>query len=398
MKIMAMIAIAAMAGMSAQARKTGQAEKRKVMVCVKAEPNDDVVRAQAIASRMFAKIGVSIEWHNSLRACPASEEPAIVVSLNTHTSENDHPGAMGFAEGDHIQVLYDRVDRDHARVRYLLAHVLVHEITHVLQGVGWHAETGVMKAQWDEDDLFQMTRKPLPFTEYDVLLIQKGLDARMSDRIQRHASSLDSLQYSTSAGELTYFCKSFGQLKTTVMGASGISGRPHHNPDDFCGCLKRPRFIAQDSAHYIGCRDSSKRTATREHFVQYRAKTEYIGAHIERLPLGLLGSHVGRRAQHRAFDRTCHVGICFSYQLCQSEVEEFHRPAFGDHDVSGLQIVVDDAFAVRRFQCFGNLPCVVESSLKWERSLKRLALDEFHHQRSIFDAVNLRDIGMVERR
>ena len=107
---------------------------------------------------------------------------------------------------------------------------------------------------------------------------------------------------------------------------------------------------------------------------------------------------VGRRAQHHAFDRTGHVGICLSDQLCQSEVEQFHRTAFGDHDVPGLQIAVDDAFAVRRSECFGDLLCVVESSLKRERSLKRLALDEFHHQRSIFDAVNLRDIRVVERR
>ena len=55
---------------------------------------------------------------------------------------------------------------------------MVHEVTHILQGIPWHSESGVMKAQWDASDFLQMTWKPLPFTDDDVDLIQRGLDAR----------------------------------------------------------------------------------------------------------------------------------------------------------------------------------------------------------------------------
>ena len=40
----------------------------------------------------------------------------------------------------------------------LLAHVLVHEITHVLEGVDRHTGQGVMKARWTEDDLALMAQ------------------------------------------------------------------------------------------------------------------------------------------------------------------------------------------------------------------------------------------------
>jgi hypothetical protein len=36
----------------------------------------------------------------------------------------------------------------------------------------------VMKAGWGDDELFQMGRKPLEFTEVDVVLIHQGIAAR----------------------------------------------------------------------------------------------------------------------------------------------------------------------------------------------------------------------------
>jgi hypothetical protein len=51
--------------------------------------------------------------------------------------------------------------------------VLVHEITHILQGVDRHSESGIMKAQWTIDDYRAMASKPLSFTPLDVKLIQR---------------------------------------------------------------------------------------------------------------------------------------------------------------------------------------------------------------------------------
>jgi hypothetical protein len=61
------------------------------------------------------------------------------------------------------------------RMGILLAHVLVHEITHVLQGVDRHSAQGVMKAHWDIPDFRAMQMHPLPFDDLDVLLIHAGV-------------------------------------------------------------------------------------------------------------------------------------------------------------------------------------------------------------------------------
>ncbi len=57
----------------------------------------------------------------------------------------------------------------------LLAHELVHEITHILQCLDRHSETGVMKARWTADDYCEMRWKPLTFTPEDIQLIHLGM-------------------------------------------------------------------------------------------------------------------------------------------------------------------------------------------------------------------------------
>jgi hypothetical protein len=57
----------------------------------------------------------------------------------------------------------------------LYAHVLVHEITDMLEGVEHHSETGVMKAHWTEHDVADMSIEPLSFEPIDVKLIEYGL-------------------------------------------------------------------------------------------------------------------------------------------------------------------------------------------------------------------------------
>jgi hypothetical protein len=62
----------------------------------------------------------------------------------------------------------------------LLAHVLVHEITHILQGTEQHSGSGIMKAVWTHQDHLQMLTGALPFTPQDVEMIHRGLAARAS--------------------------------------------------------------------------------------------------------------------------------------------------------------------------------------------------------------------------
>jgi hypothetical protein len=165
----------------ASARATG-----KVRVCVNSNNYTSTIvlmRAEAITSRMFATAGVTVEWHSAApAACRESQQTrTVVLDFVTNTPPSRHPGAMAYAqvyEAVHIVVLYDRIEKSAngpTQVSTLLAHVMTHEITHLLQGVSRHSRTGVMKANWDAHDFAQMAYKPLPFAPEDIELIQLGL-------------------------------------------------------------------------------------------------------------------------------------------------------------------------------------------------------------------------------
>ena len=154
--------------------------QRSVTVCMNPGANAPAVyRAQSAASQMmFAGAGVQLIWQGDLRRC-AVPTTGIVIRLEGATPSDHYPRAMAYAmpyERTTIVVFYDRVQA--ANVPPLLPHVLVHEITHVIQGVAVHSTSDMMKARWERRDYIDMRRRPLQFTEEDVFLIHRGLDAR----------------------------------------------------------------------------------------------------------------------------------------------------------------------------------------------------------------------------
>jgi len=178
MRTMALAVMAA--GIAAQAGEPDQ----KVTVCMQTDVDASVRQAQATASKIFAGIGVTLEWRRDRRSCPEGTG-IILINLANRTPQGYHPGALAFAllhEGVHIEVFYDRIRKTVGprTAPSLLAHVLAHEIAHLLQGVSRHAEAGVMKAQWDAKDYQRIAWQPLSFTEHDVRLIHLGLEARAS--------------------------------------------------------------------------------------------------------------------------------------------------------------------------------------------------------------------------
>jgi hypothetical protein len=179
MKIMPMMVIAIVMEIGARAD-----EVTVYVQGLSAVPAPVLSRAQALANEIFAGVGVKIEWRRGqpTRAQSRSEKP-IVVEMITDTPRELKPGALAFArpyEGVHIDVFYDRIHEatEPELTPNVLAHVLVHEITHILQGTCRHSDTGVMKARWTHTDYMEMGQKPLSFTEEDTQLIRSGLVVR----------------------------------------------------------------------------------------------------------------------------------------------------------------------------------------------------------------------------
>jgi hypothetical protein len=177
MKIMAIAAMTSVVGMTAPAERTVTLYVHNGL-----STRGVLYPAQQRAAKMFAEVGVRLDWRTGRPfGTQARRDPVIVVSIAEQAPAGYSPEALASAkvyEGVHITVFWDRVAplSRFAQPAVVLAHVLVHEITHILQGVDRHSETGVMKAHWTPEDYRTMTSKPLPFTPLDLLLIRLSLE------------------------------------------------------------------------------------------------------------------------------------------------------------------------------------------------------------------------------
>ncbi len=173
-------------GINIQASEKERTSAHEVTVCIESGNTWESELAQLTAKKVFAEIGVTVKFHKEGK-CPANREGMIRIHLNTGVPAERFPGALAYTkpyEGIHIEVFADRIRKMvfAPKMHALLAHVLVHEITHILQGVNRHSERGIMKAKWEQEDFQKMGWKPLTFTEHDIRLIHLGLEARASGR------------------------------------------------------------------------------------------------------------------------------------------------------------------------------------------------------------------------
>lgn len=140
-------------------------------------------QARAMAARMFAAAGIRLEWCDRASHCRDWED-RIVITLRPTAPAALPQAAMAEAfsfEGRNIRIYLDRMpatDGGASLTPAFWAHVLVHELTHMLQNSDVHAEHGVMKARWDRHDLSAIRHQPLPFTATDIKLIHDGLARR----------------------------------------------------------------------------------------------------------------------------------------------------------------------------------------------------------------------------
>jgi hypothetical protein len=136
------------------------------------------VQAEALASKMFAGIGVTLNLREA--RTPAADAAAITIKFVDNTPDGLLPLAWAYAlpyEGVHIRIFWDRMERESGS-HQLLAHVMVHEITHILQAVDGHSAEGIMNARWTKQERLALESRPLCFTAVDVDLIYQGMDAR----------------------------------------------------------------------------------------------------------------------------------------------------------------------------------------------------------------------------
>lgn len=138
--------------------------------------------AKRMASKVFQKAGVTLVWGSARPAEP--QKIWLEVQVVEGVPDGVFPGALAVSHpysacSKGVTVFMDRIRARTRRPEHetaLLAYVLVHEITHAIQGVDRHSETGVMKARWDPEDYAAIFDRRLGFMDWDITLIQQGLD------------------------------------------------------------------------------------------------------------------------------------------------------------------------------------------------------------------------------
>ena len=162
--------------------------------------------------------------------------------------------------------------------------------------------------------------------------------------------------------------------------------------------------------------------AARGHFVENDAEGKEISAQIEFFAASLFGGHVGNGAEggpgtgeivvatgvhsvaggngERLFQRG-------TENFGEAEVEDLGLTAFGNENVGGLDVAMDDALGVGGVECIGNLDAEVEDGIGFEGApfdamFERVAFEKLHGDEVaavvIPDVVDGADVGMVQGR
>ncbi len=146
--------------------------------------------AEELASKMLATAGVKAHWNPARgrqavyhTGCPNPALSIKVFFASPEVTRADDAKALGYTypydtENHRIVLSYYRLPpgiRNSLRLSSaVLAHMLVHEITHLLQRTEHHSHSGVMKKAWSSNDYNQMKDEPLPFEPEDLVLIRIG--------------------------------------------------------------------------------------------------------------------------------------------------------------------------------------------------------------------------------
>jgi hypothetical protein len=167
-------------------------EKPDVSVCLSgADDLYTVSRAETLASTMLRGAGASVEFHGeNSRFCRRDNGQALTITFVSRLPPGLARGTLASAwpyEGSHIAIYYDQLPPERT---YILAHILVHEIAHMLEGTIRHSDFGVMNANWSRAEVAQMRFRNLPFTELDKMLIQAGITPSSHRHVSSSASAI----------------------------------------------------------------------------------------------------------------------------------------------------------------------------------------------------------------
>ena len=228
------------------------------------------------------------------------------------------------------------------------------------------------------------------------------------------------------AGSSAFVSTSWMAIRASAMSCSRSFGLRSQaaaqqlaNARRCCGWKRRPvDLLSQDRGEHLRRVFSGERARAGEHLVEHQAERPDVRALVDELSFRLLGRHVGGgaeddahlreggRREGRREGRVRRGGRGGRGSLGEAEIEHLDGAVGAELDVRRFQIAMDDAGLVRGFERLGHLlrdrQRLVDRDGAARDALREiLALDQLHHERAdagrLFDAVQLRDVRMIER-
>ena len=143
-------------------------------------PADILESARQEVSAIYARAGIELIRHDTPAAAPSVLRFAAKIVPHSLGYGHDKPHVMGAALGETrgtiVYVFFGRVERFARSQRVLnstmLAHVIAHEIGHLLLPKGWHSERGLMRGKWDRAQVDNAMRGKLTFTPDEIRTIR----------------------------------------------------------------------------------------------------------------------------------------------------------------------------------------------------------------------------------
>lgn len=168
--------------------------------------DNTILKAEALARKVFHKAGVETNWvhcpterveEGRFPWCrkPISESEVILhiipESMESRRLSEEAFGyalhASGGAPAQHAWIFFHRVEQAAKKSQrtaratsqwVLLAHVVAHEIGHLLLGPDSHSGRGIMRARWRQEDLQEMEIGQMVFTAGQAKLIRSRLESQ----------------------------------------------------------------------------------------------------------------------------------------------------------------------------------------------------------------------------
>ncbi len=146
-------------------------------------PVGSLIKAEKIATSVFADAGMNVEWINCPLQTPTLSDGAACrkaifpnnlqmrivarpISLSDSAFGVSYMSADGV--GCYTNVFFERVEQLQRTFKQssavVLGHVMAHEIAHLLLGTNSHSAFGIMRAHWYRQDLDSASRGGLLFT------------------------------------------------------------------------------------------------------------------------------------------------------------------------------------------------------------------------------------------